>query len=128
MQRNGSKVFRLDRPLGTHWRLAKCKEVNCTHWERGWETHVDEGTTLGKAQAGYIRHNSKRAFTERREGTLTIFRFPPGQQCFREHRLPLERLAIPSIGSLGRGFVPTEGERWIEEFNETAYRIAREGR
>ena len=81
--------FVYSRPAATHFRKATCKEVECPHWLIGWKTQVDTGTNLGQMQAAYLRHQSGRHFTEERAGdTLINFIFPPGQTCFREHKVP----------------------------------------
>ena len=120
------KNYQLLRPLQTHWREATCKEVDCPHWLMGWETYIDEGEGLGQMQAAYIRHESGRHFTERRdEAGLTVFTFPQGQRCFRSnHRLPLDRMAIPRIGQEGQ-VRTVEGDVWLNDFNETTYRIGK---
>ena len=120
--------FKILRPTGSHWQEATCKEVDCTQQERGWTTLIDETTTDGQARAHYIRTQSGRHFTERREGGalrspsagdgFTAFDFPSGQKCFRTHQRPLERLAIPKIN--GR---TVEGVEWLDSFNERSYEI-----
>ena len=65
---------------------AACEQVDCDAWRDGWETAVDEATDLGRRQAAYIREMSGRTFREMRSAAgLTVFRFEPGQRCFREH-------------------------------------------
>lgn len=117
-----AKTYILAKPLSTHWRKATCREVECPHWLMGWETRIDESTEMGQRRAGYIRRESGRAFTEVREGGLTVFSFPPGQRCFRNHQLPLERNAVPIILQNGQRRT-VEGDAWIEDFNNTSYRI-----
>jgi hypothetical protein len=65
---------------------AACESVDCKFWRLGWEMRVDENTTLGMARASYIRWESRRKFTERRDADgATVFRFASGQRCFAEH-------------------------------------------
>jgi hypothetical protein len=73
---------------------SACEDVECDGWRDGWESHIDEGTVLGQAQAAYIRQHSGRTFTESRSGALTIFRFDGGQRCFAEHRTRPARLLV----------------------------------
>ena len=114
--------FTILRPKMSHWQGAACKEVNCFQQERGWTTTVNETNRLGQLQAHYIRKESGRHFSERREGGaldgLTVFDFPPGQECFRTHRRPLEKLAIPTINGIA-----VEGVEWLDSFNERSYQI-----
>jgi hypothetical protein len=87
----GMQTYAALLPLATHWRPATCGEVDCQTQAGGWVTRVDEATDLGQRQAHYIRAESGRAFTEEREGGLTVFTFPAGQECFATHQMPLER-------------------------------------
>lgn len=91
------KTYRIDAPISTHFRKATCKEIGCQAYANGWVSYVDESTDLGKAQAGYIRHQAGRAFTERKEGALTAFVFAAEQKCFREHQTRLDRLESFSV-------------------------------
>ena len=79
---------------------------------------MDVGTTLGQAQEAYIRQSSGREFREKRYGTVIEFAFRGGQQCFREHRVLLERGPI-----LTRGGRIQEFDQWIDGWNENAYQI-----
>lgn len=113
-------------PLETHWRPATCEEVVCTHHANGWQTAVDEATELGQRQAHYIRRVAGRAFTEAREGALTVFRFPAGQVCFGEHRRQLERDPVFFVRDGDwrgnpRGTPPrvhARGADWVEDMQE----------
>lgn len=90
-------TFQIRQPIGTHWREATCKEVECSAWAYGWSTYVDTTTLNGRNQADYIRARSGRAFTEvtgERAGMIE-FMFPQGQRCFAApHRVPLDRPAL----------------------------------
>lgn len=85
------KTFEVNRPRNTHFRKAKCTEVECPNNQRGWRTVCDVSTALGKSQANYIRLKSGRSFTVEQSGDLTTFTFPAGQMCFSDHRVPLDR-------------------------------------
>ena len=112
--------YRILRPLETHWRPATCEDVDCTAYSRGWATIVPEVSP----QARYIRQHSEREFTEEStEGGLVAFTFPPGQQCFKSHKLPREDTApLFTKETPGRhrrlGF-----ENWADDFNEAAYQF-----
>ena len=106
-------------PLDTHFREAKCSEVECPHWLMGWQTIIDERSQFGQAQAGYIRRESGRHFKEiRNEAGLTIFTFQAGQKCFRQHKIPLERPAI-----FRKNGAEMEGEDWIDDNKETLFKL-----
>lgn len=63
-----------------------CERAGCEQWRHGWETHLDEATPDGRRLAAYIRQVAGRTFAEKRTAVgITVFRFPSGQRCFREH-------------------------------------------
>lgn len=127
--------FEVRSPLGADfWRKATCEEVDCPRFLQGWVSRIDEGTTLGQAQAAYIRSDrSRKALEVRTPEGLTEFRYPPGQTCFRadEHRIRNDRPAIHLVrGGDWRG--PTSPARvferpdqWVETFAEHQDRLAR---
>lgn len=116
------KTYALSTPLITHFRKATCKEVECKGWRNGWESFIDESTVLGQTQAGYIRHQSGRRFTEsKNEHGITAFKFPAGQTCFREHKEPLERPPLLLVrngdwraSSVSR--VHSRVDDWVDDF------------
>lgn len=85
------KTYAIQAPRSTHQREATCAEYECDQYLNGWKTRIDEGNELGRNQANYIRSISARKFVERRENGLTIFDFYPGQKCFRQHYVSLDR-------------------------------------
>lgn len=115
------KTYSIVRPVETHTRPASCGEVDCVAQAGGWETVVDETSDLGQRQAHYIRAQSGRAHTERHTPTGTVFVFPPGQQCFAEHRVDLERpeLYVVRPGDwrqYGQGRQHTGPDSWLNDF------------
>jgi hypothetical protein len=90
------KTYQVAAPLATHYRTARCEEVDCGQQANGWASPIDESTDLGKQQAWYIRNQSGRRYRENRNllPGLTVFEFEPGQQCFAEHHVPLDRPAL----------------------------------
>jgi hypothetical protein len=116
------KVFRIFRPLRTHWRKARCEEVACSHYLLGWQTNVDEASEIGKEQGLYIRYQSGREFTEVRVATVTTFTFRAEQQCFRGHQLPREQDPYFIIKQ-NHDKQAIEPDRWKEEYNETAHHL-----
>lgn len=105
-----------------------CEQAGCLQWAHGWETHLDEGTPLGRQQAGWIRHRSGRTFTEHRtaEG-LTVFRFASRQRCFADHRTTPQTFAVKAgdwrrfLGTIRRH---QNGADWVEDFGEHQQTIA----
>lgn len=85
------KTYAIQAPRSTHQRKTTCAEVDCSNHLMGWLTRIDEATELGARQAAYIRNLSNRKFRETRDGQMTCFAFHPGQQCFAEHWVPLDR-------------------------------------
>lgn len=87
----GMQTYEIVSPIQTHTRPASCAEVDCPNRANGWATAVDVSTELGGRQANYIRLHAGRAFTVTQTGDVVRFEFPPGQECFAEHRVPLGR-------------------------------------
>ncbi len=85
------KTYQILAPVPTHFRPARCEEVDCSLSRNGFKIQVDETTDLGQAQAHYLRKESGRECIVSREAELTVFTFPPGTQCFNPHQFPLNR-------------------------------------
>lgn len=127
------KTYEILSPVDTHTRRASCAEVDCKPHQLGWITTVDESTELGQKQAFYIRRHSGRSFKElpgAAAGTV-IFEFPPGEECFVEHRVPLEREPFYVVrGGDWRGNPTRERrqhdrpEHWVEDFADHQDKIA----
>lgn len=130
MPASAYKTYAWVRPLSSHWRQARCDEVDCPQYRNGWVTILAETDPAQAGQAAYVRQEVSKGwkYTETRiEGGLTEFRFPPGQQCFKAsmHRLPTGRPAIWLVrdgdwrgnprGTPGR--IHTRPEDWIEDFS-----------
>lgn len=113
------QTFHIAAPIETHYRVVTCAQAECGAHQRGWVSSIDDTTPLGQAQAGYIRARSERVFTEDRaeDGTL-MFIFPPGQRCFTEHRVSLEREPVFLVrggdhrGTVGVPRFFNSGEAW----------------
>jgi hypothetical protein len=109
-------------PKETHTRVASCHEVDCEAYARGWMTKVDVGTEIGVKRARYIIDHSGRTWTAEQAGGLVTFTFPPGQECFAEHRVALERDPLYTIKrgdwrTYGSGS-PVSTEEWLNRFGE----------
>ena len=125
------KSYEFAMPVVTHTRPATCEQVDCPTQASGWITPVDESTPLGQKQAHYIRRLSGRIHTEGPRDVFTLFTFPPGEECFDSHTIPLDRPAFFSVrGGDWRGN-PTRERRthhtaanWVEDFAEHQDRLA----
>lgn len=126
------KTYAIRAPRSTHQRKASCREVECAGYRYGWVTRIDENTDLGKRQAAYIRALSGRRFQESLEGGLVEFQFYPGQTCFREHFVSLDREPqYLAVGGDWRG--NPRGERqefksfdsWVNDFGDHQYKLWR---
>jgi hypothetical protein len=123
--------YELRRPAGKEfWRKATCEEANCPNWQYGWETRIDLSSELGQQQAAYIVKRSGRHFSQEREGDMVVFVFTPGQECFSEHQIAVEREPIylkrdgdwrgNPTGNVRRH---TRGQDWVEDMQEQLGRV-----
>ena len=95
------QTYGIARPKRTHWKLATCAQVDCPRRERGWRQTIDLNTPLGQDQARYIKTHAGRSYTKvgQMNGVVEL-EFAAGQDCFTEHRVPLDR---DSLFTLRRG-------------------------
>lgn len=127
-------------PKSTHTRKARCEEVDCVAHQRGWVTSLDTSIAQQRDLAKLIiKNDGNRRWTTMQTGTMVQFVFPPGQQCFADHRVPLDR---PPIFTLARGkeyrpvtpyvnggaiHIPgtrtVRGEEWVERLGENQQAI-----
>lgn len=129
----GYKTYQITSPIPTHFAETTCAEVNCTAFEFGWVTRIDESTQLGQQQAYYIRSQSGRKFEVTRDPMgLTLFAFESGQQCFATHKRKLDRPEVYSVRDgdwRGNPFgtrptIHTRPEYWVEDFAEHQQGVA----
>jgi len=87
------RTYGLHQPLATHFRRARCAEVQCDNWRSGWTMGYDLTDPDRRTAARWIRDKSKRAYTYELldDGRRIVFTFKAGQDCFERHHLPLER-------------------------------------
>jgi hypothetical protein len=85
------KTYGIASPVDTHTKPAKCHQVNCANYNRGWQTILDISDAAHARTANWIRLQSGRHFTVVQNGTLVTFTFPGGQYCFTPHRVSLQR-------------------------------------
>lgn len=109
-------------------RKAACQEVGCEAYRIGWESMFDETTELGREQAHYVRTGSGRTFKEyRSEAGLTVFRFEPGQRCFRDHETVAEAFYVRGGDfRLNQGLIRrhANGRDWAEDMGEHQQKLA----
>ena len=107
--------------LGDWWQKATCRDVDCPHYLMGWKTMLDETDERMKDGADWIRFRSGLAFTESHdvEG-LTVFVFPPGQRCFREHMEPTGKPGKLSKRTTDGVYQFTRPQDFNESMNEEA--------
>jgi hypothetical protein len=127
---NAYRTYEILRPRDTHFRKATCSEVSCPNRERGWKSMIDVSTPLGVKQANYIRLHSGRSFTVEQFGQLATFTFAPDQDCFSEHRVPLER--EPDFVIVGGDWRQHTGaaqrvkaQDWIDDLGENQLAVNR---
>jgi hypothetical protein len=119
------KTYQIAQPVGTHYRLATCAEVQCKAYLEGWTYKKSDLEAENLLYA--VTHAGKRY----REMSLTdspdiYLVFEPGQACFQapSHRVSLER---PAFYFAGRGHYQqgyshrraTEFDRpedWVDSF------------
>lgn len=124
------RTFQVAAPISTHFVPATCEETDCAEFLNGWQTIVPTDSP----QAEYIRHDrARRFFEERQPDGLALFRFPPGQRCFRsgDHKRRLERPEIFVMrdgdhrgNPLGTDPVRLGVTSWLDTFGEHQERIA----
>ncbi len=115
------------------WRAATCEEVDCPRHLNGWVSKIDETTTLGQQQAGYIRRDRTRRHTEETgPDGLTWFRFPAGQACYEasQHRIRNDRPPLYVVrGGDWRATTTApriydRDDQWVTDFAEHQQRLA----
>lgn len=121
------QTFQIAAPVQTHTRKASCEEVECAQYLNGWRVKLDLSSDLGQRQAHYIKHQSGRSYkVVGQEGGLVVLEFNGNQECFQEHRVPLDRPAVYRVkGGDHRGNplrtltrIHKKPEFWVEEFAE----------
>jgi hypothetical protein len=120
------RTFSYLTPPDTHMTVVSCEQFDCQMQANGFMVSADEQTELGARQSVYIREFAGRHFMENRDDTgKTTFTFPPGEDCFLQHRVKLDRDAFfIARGGDWRGNprkeyrVHDRPEHWQEEFAE----------
>lgn len=123
------KTYGIAAPRDTHTRKASCREVECQHYGRGWQSVINTNTELGRRQANYIRMSSGRHFTFTENNGVVTFVFAAGQKCFTEHRVKLDRQELFVVRGGDWRAVTSEvikrsPENWVDDFANHQDRIA----
>jgi hypothetical protein len=138
------QTYAISAPKATHTKAARCADVGCSMLANGFRIPADEATDLGARQAAYLRAEclpaglpasaavrGLRRYVETHEAGLTVFTFPPGTECFAEHRVSLQRpeLYIVRAGDwrgnpTGQVRRHTRPDLWVEDFATHQDRIA----
>lgn len=119
---------------------TRCPERHCGAHAHGWKTILDTSIPQQRELAQLVvKNEGNRRWTARRRGHVATFTFPPGQQCFADHRVPLDR---PPLFTLAQGkeyrsgrpyvndgaiYIPgarnIRGEEWMERLGENQQAI-----
>lgn len=118
------KTYQIVAPLGSHYRDATCREVECQGWQHGFRSRIDVTTDLGQRQAAYIEGAAGRVFTKTVEGPLVTYDFPAGQPCFNSpHKVALEREPLYVVrdgdhrgNPYGTRPVTRKAHEWVDDF------------
>lgn len=122
------KAYSLAAPLRTHFRKARCEEVECKHNREGWTYNV---AMLDEELIRAIRVSGRRYKEVQYQGS-TYWVFVPEQQCFAEHTIRLDRepfyFVTPNAKNL---IVPAakqhaNGDNWVDDFATHQDRIKTE--
>lgn len=91
------QTYGLSAPQATHYRRASCREVDCPNYANGWVSGFDVTDPEQARACRIVREKSGRLFTVQeisgRGGVIAnvLLTFGPGQECFLQHRVQLER-------------------------------------
>lgn len=118
-------------PKATHQRRATCEEVECAAHLNGWVTRVP----MDSEAAQYIESGQSGRRFQETTGMQDFarvereFMFLPGQQCFAEHWVTLERdpLFLKKHGDWrsGGALRTLPAEQWMDEFAENQQNLSK---
>ena len=114
------RVYRAVRDGNRHVDPQRCIDVECRGYREGWTTRIPTNSSdpaehrRNQQRVAYIRFRSDRRYYEDHTDDAVIFRFPPGQRCFAEHRPP--RLVVLQGGDVLRRH--TRGIDFMEDLYE----------
>ena len=125
------KTYGVRVPRETHTRVVSCREYECDAYLQGWTTVLDVADEKHREAATWIVNQSGRRHTVDRRGpdTTVTFTFPPGQECFREHRIQ-SKPALHVIRDGDWRGNPTgrrqivSARAWVDDFGEHQQALA----
>lgn len=123
-----ARTYSVKSPIATHTRPATCDEIGCKTMMGGYTIYADETTTDGQARLVAMSKPdviNGRHYTRTQEGTVHVFRFPPGEQCFEHHRVPLDRPEIYSVTQTRRHVHPN-ADSWVNDFGDHLDHLAKQ--
>lgn len=119
------QTFAVRQPMNTHFKIINCVEADCSAYHNGWFYRLDDLTSdlLGAIRQSGRRYRQEHVGLDGRiMGRMDVnvppgeyLVFPPGQQCFRTHRVSLERPAFYFTGSGDFRTFTTQSARRIAE-------------
>lgn len=119
---------------------VRCPELHCGAHAHGWKTVLDTSIPQQRELAQLVVKNpGNRRWTATQDAHVVTFVFGPGQQCFADHRVPLERPPVFTLKT-GREYRSPEpyvsdgailipgtrnirGEEWVERLGENQQAI-----
>lgn len=118
------KTYSIRAPIQTHTRPGTCEEADCARYRDGWITRLDLTRPDGQYHAETIRNLTGYQYTVTvREDGLTDYTFSAGQNCFEQHRVPLERPAFFIVrggdhrgNPRGTNLHHGNAEDWVDDF------------
>lgn len=117
------KTYQIVAPLRTHYRAATCAEVGCERRERGFRTTLDTSKADHARVAKWIEDHSGRKYDRAVMEPMVSYTFPAGQDCFEQHKIPLERDPIYVVrdgdyrgNPRGTRPVTRRAEDWVDDF------------
>ena len=124
-------VYTIARPLASHWRRASCAEVDCEQWQRGWVVVLDPAAPAYRDLRRAIDASGRRYRLTTTDAVnaergmvlppgLEAAEFAPGQPCFREHLLPLDREPLYIPRASGRTWTHSSWASWSAAYNDAA--------
>lgn len=118
--------YELHQPFETHYRIASCQEVDCADFHNGWQLGYDLSEEVKVEAANTLAIIARKRgmiFSYQTLGTVVTFTFQAGQECFKTHRISLERdpFAIKRSGDWrgnprGESYTHTNLDNWVEDF------------
>lgn len=89
------RTFSAVMPAATHFEPATCEQVQCQRWAEGFAVLIDTSTQEGRDRYDWIKaHPGGRSWYRSQEGDVARLDYPPGNQCYEQHRRMLDKPAL----------------------------------